>query len=274
MSPDRNIQAELRGELRVDAKEAADILKITPMVEKLRAVKQSGIVDPDSLSRPLQQARFLCLWKIWQANEEVRRAVGQIDFDLADANTLLSELTSKRQATINMINTMNFMQGGVLGVIKQSLGLQHDIPQPPKQEIAMTSFGTGTALALVTLLIPSYFSRKIDAPPNTLSQILNPGYAPSDASQSYLWQFLTSTPEGSQLTRRQILTYHWRDFAGLKINDATVVRKISSAPESDEKLREGIRTVGQRIALLHDLKTHIEEFDGCLYELHQAVTFR
>jgi hypothetical protein len=273
MTPPRDAQAELRGALRVDAQEAADVLKISPLVEKIRAEKQRGVTDPDSLPRPLQQARLICLWKIWEAQQEVRRAAGVIDYDLSDSYTNLDTLTWKRQQTINVITALNFMQGGVLGTLKQSMGLQHDIPQQPRQEIAMTSFGTGTAMALVTLLIPGLFCRRIEEHPNSLSHVLDPSYAPPDASNSFVWQFLDSELPGTGLTRRQVLVNHWRDFAGLQITNALQVRKVGAAPDSDEKLTESIRILQLRMNILHDFKTHVEEFDGCLYELHHAITF-
>jgi hypothetical protein len=273
MTPPRDMQAEAAGAMRNDAQEASDILKISPLVEKLRAAKKQGMTDPDRLPKALQEARLLCLWKIWEAQQEIRRAVGEIDFDLSESNTNLDSLTTKRQQTINMINTLNFMQGGILGTIKQSMGLQHDIGQPPRQEIAMTSFGTGTAMALVTLLIPGVFCRKIEEPRNSLSHILDPSYTPPDASYSFLWPFLNEELKGTGLTRRQVLLNHWRDFAGLNVTNAVTVRKVGATPAADEELRENIRVLQSRMTLLHDLKTHVEEFDGCLYELHQAITF-
>jgi len=274
MTPPRDVQAELHGALRIEAQEAAEILKITPLVEQIRAAKERGVTDPDTMGRPLQQARLLCLWKIWQAQQEIRRGIGMIDFDLSESNTNLDSLTIKRQQVINMITTLNFMQGGTLGTIKQSMGLQHDIPQPTRQEIAMTSFGTGTAMALTTLLIPGFFCRKIDEPRNTLSHILDPSYAPPDAANSFLWQFLDTQLPGTGLTRRQVLVNHWRDFAGLNIADPVGLRKMGATPESEERLSENIRTLQLRMTILHDLKTHVEEFDGCLYELHHAITFQ
>jgi hypothetical protein len=273
MTPPRDAQAELRGALRIDAQEAADILKITPLVEKIRAEKRRGVTDPDTLPRPLQQARLICLWKIWQGQQEIRRAVAAIDFDLSQSNTNLDSLTMKRQQTINMITTLNFMQGGILGTVKQSMGLQHDIPQPPRQEIAMTSFGTGTAMALITLLIPGMFCRSIEEQRNSLSHILDPSYAPPDASNSFIWQFLDSELPGTGLTRRQVLVNHWRDFAGLNTANAVTLRKVGASPETDERLSESIRLLQTRMTILHDFKTHVEEFDGCLFELHHAITF-
>lgn len=137
----------------------------------------------------------------------------------------------------------------------------------------MASFGTGTAMALVTLLIPGMFCRKIEGERNSLSHILDPSYAPADASNSFIWQFLDSELPGTGLTRRQVLVNHWRDFAGLNVASAVTVRKVGGDPQSDEKLLESIRTLQQRMTILHDFKTHVEEFDGCLYELHHAITF-
>ncbi len=272
MTPERNPVSESQGELRADAREVADLLKIRPMVERLRGEKQRGVLDTLHLSKPMQQARLLCLWKIFVASQEVRKATAQIHYDLAESYASVEKLQARQNMTINMISTYNFMQGGTLGTIKQSLGL-HGVGQAPRQEIAEVGFGTSTVLGLVNLLIPSFFREKISGGPNSLSLYTNSANSPADADRSYLWKYLDSTIPGTQLKRREILVKHWQDFARLNTEDAITVRQVSASPNADEKLSEGIRTIKQRLTLLHDLETHIEEFDGCLYELHQAISF-
>ena len=75
------------------------------------------------------------------------------------------------------------------------------------------------------------------------------------------------------MTRREILLHHWQDIAGLDITKEKALRKLSQAKEGDEDLSESISVLARRIALLHDLRTHLEEFDGSLYELHHAISF-
>ena len=262
--------AQAKGELRADAKEVADILKITPYVEKIRAEKSQG-ANSSSASKPLQQARLLCLWKLLQADEEVRREVASIHFDLAATNSSLGALSARRQRLINNINTFNFMQGGSFGVIKQSLSLHH-VRSDYTQTIGMTSFGTSTAMGLSNLLLSSYVIKSdLAAPPDSLSKIASSSYQPADANRSYLWQFLEAKYPGTELKRRQVLVKHWQDFAALSAKEEAKFRVPSGSAEV-ENLTEAINTTNRRIALLHDLQTHIEEFDGSLFELHQAIT--
>jgi len=44
-TPDLNLEASARGELRADASELADILDIRPYVERLREHRKSGPVE-------------------------------------------------------------------------------------------------------------------------------------------------------------------------------------------------------------------------------------
>jgi hypothetical protein len=275
MMPNRDLQGEARGELRADAKELADLLNIKPLVSALRKSKEAG-TDSTHLPRSLQQARMLCLWKILIASQEVRKVVAAINFNLSRSNATLDALSAKRDMTLDMLNTFNFMQGGILGTIKQAASFPgHTVSQAARQEIAMTSFGTGTALAAIGLFVPSLWSRKIEPPPNILVHVFDPNYRPADAERNYLWKFMNSPIPGSNLalTRRQILIKHWEDFEGLNSKDESRLKKLAASPSESEQLNESIRIISQRMDLLHDMKTHFEEFDTALYELHKAITF-
>jgi hypothetical protein len=273
MTPDRDLEAEARGELRADAQEASRILRVESLVEKLREAKRAGITDTSQLPRPVQQARLLCLWKIFVAMEEVRKVVGVINRELSISYTALDSLTTKTNMTTNTINTVNFMQGGVLGCISQGVNFHYGQPITSKT-IATVTFSIGTGLAAVGLFAPSLWSRRIGPPANTLAHVFREGYLPPDANRSYLWRFVSSPIPGSNtgLTRREILIKHWEAFSGLDSKNQNRLTRLSAMPLGEEKLSESIRIVTQRIDLLHDLKTHLEEFDGSLFELHNAIT--
>ena len=109
-------------------------------------------------------------------------------------------------------------------------------------------------------------SRRLDA----LSNIANVSYHPVDANRSYLWQFWkldSPEPLETQAGFSQTLA----DFAGLSSKEEERFHMPSGSPEVDN-LTVAIINTNRRITLLHDLQTHIEEFDGSLFELHQAIT--
>jgi hypothetical protein len=272
LQPDRDLQAESRGDLRTDAKEVAKILKIEPLVAKLRLEKNKELGRTVELSKSCQQARLLCLWKIMAAKQEVRQSVALIDQELSKSNRALESLTNERDMAINTLNTVNFLQAGTLGTIRQASVL-HGLSNSASQEIAISSFGTGTALAVTNLLLPSVFKRQIEQPPALLLSYFDANYLPPDSKQSYLWQFLNSPKPGDGLKRRELLVRHWHDFAGLSLKDPFSLSKFSSSLSSKESISEGISLLRDRITILHDLKTHIEEFESCLFELHAAITF-
>ena len=164
------------------------------------------------------------------------------------------------------------MQYGILGTINKSINLKYGQPKP-SVEIQTTMFGIGTAIPTAGLFLPLIYKRDIDSPPNTLAYIFHSSFAPADADKSYLWKFINSPIPGStyNLTRREILIRHWEDFAHVNTHDVNRIRRLAETPDASENLTENIRILGQRISLLQDLKTHIEEFDASLYELHNAI---
>jgi hypothetical protein len=272
MTPERDIEAETRGEMRAEASEVARLMNIDLLVEKVVHCKNSAPQETQ-IPKPTQQARLLCLWKIFIALEEVRKVVANINFEIAASHVALDSLTSKSEMTTNLFNTFNFMQGGILGATSKAINFKYGYPHASK-EVSEVGFGIGAGLPGVRMLLPNLWSRQIDGPPNSLTVILNESYKPNDAEKSYLWKFLTSPIPGSpnKLTRREILIKHWEAFAKLNSADERLIKRLSANPTAEEKLRESIRVISQRLSLLYDLKSHVEEFDASLYELHKVIT--
>jgi hypothetical protein len=272
MAAERDKAGEARGELRAEAQELAALLNIKPLVEKLRAAKASEMGASAETSRPIEQARMLCLWKIFIALQEVRKVVAVLNIEIARSFESFNSLTAKRNMTTNILNTTTFMQYGILGTIDKSMNLKYGQPVP-SVEINTVMFGIGTALPTIALFAPSIFKQRIDSPPNTLAHIFNASFRPADADKSYLWKFINSPIPGSNspLTRREILIKHWEDFANLDTKDAKGIKRLAATPSAEENLNESVRVLGARISLLEDLKTHLEEFDASLYELHNAI---
>jgi hypothetical protein len=271
MTPDIDHGAAAAGQLRADAAEIANLLEIMPYVERLREQKKSNPSATSELPKPLLNAKVLCLWRILVLAEEVRRYSAAIDCDLASSNVVLADLTGKRDATSNMLNNVNFAQGGVLGITKQSLLLSKFFNS--SQMPIMISASLSTGLSLTNLLLPAVWKSKITQSQNILSHFINTSYRPADADHSYLFKFFTSEIPGStnHLTRREILLKHWQAFKHLNPEDHKLMRKLSASPEPNEDMAENINVLSLRIELLHDLKTHVEEVDGALYELHKAI---
>ena len=273
LTPDVSAQSELRGELRPDALELAEILKIRPYIDLLREAKKAGTGDGGApMPRRLLNAKLLCLFKIVAAQQEVRKVVAIIDYDLAKTNIDLSGLTAKRDRTTNMINTVNFMQGGILGITKQSLFLNGKFGA--SQYPLITSFSLGTVLSVINLMHPPLWHRTMDGHANSLAYFLCDS-TPPDAANSYLWEFFNRQVPGSKYTfsRREVLKHHWHDFAHVDISDNKKHHLLAALPEGPGSAHEheSIGLLSQRIELLQDLRTHVEEFDASLYELHKAI---
>jgi hypothetical protein len=264
------LEAKVDTTIRPDALDAADTLKLTPYIARLQASKAE--LANGTVSRGDLNARMLCLWRIAEALTEVRKLTAQIDRDLASSYVALDSLSGKKNAVENFINTMNFVQGGTLGIVKQSLFLHRQFQA--SQYPLITSFSIGTGLAALNLVLPSIWVRRINPPPNTLAHFLIKNYEPPDRKESYLWSYLDAPIPNSPwptMRRREVLVHHWEDFEGLNQKQETVLKKLSALPEGSENLDESIAIVNQRLSLLHDLRTHVEEFDGALYELHKAI---
>ncbi|MBU6452755.1 MAG: hypothetical protein KGS72_13295 [Cyanobacteria bacterium REEB67] len=278
LTPDGIVAGQPTPELRPDAAEVAEVLEVQPYVRMLmaaRAENAGGTAGGGVPSLPgnLLKVKIFTLYRIIQAQEEVRKIAAIIDRDLASSNVALNELTAKRLKVTNMITTINFMQGGILGITKQSLGLHGQFAA--SQYELMTSFGLGTTLSVINLVQPYLWRRPLD-PPNSLGYFLNLGQVPPDAEQSYLWKFFNRQVPGStwNMTRREVLIHHWHDFAGLGRSNERNHRLLAATPADGEEMSENSGILYKRIILLHDLKTHLEEFDASLYELHKAIEAR
>ncbi len=257
--------------MRPDAEEVADLLNVRGLAEKIRSARD---LHESPMPRAVEQARLICLYRLFIASEETRKAVAVIDFELAKSNQNLGALSAKRDAARNMITTLNFAQGGSAGIVKNSLSFIGGAKLPVRQEIAMSSFGTSIGLSILNLLLPSVWGRQIDSAPNSLAQVFTDSVRPDDANRSYLWKFLNSPVPGSSdlQTRRQILLKHLETISQVDPQDSKTINKIAALPDPGRELDENIKVLNKRINLLYDLETHIEEFDAALFEFHQAIT--
>ena len=256
------------GELTLDALEAAQILKILPMVERLR--REAVTASPPS--KIVSQMRLLVICRIMAASEEVRKLVASINRDLASANIALSELSAKRARTGNMITAATFTQGGILGVLGKSGQLAGYPPQSAVKVVTASSIAIG--LSTVNMFVtPHLYHSRIDNGPNSMTNFLSLNLNPPDANRSYLWQYFNQPVLGSPITitRRELLLKHWKAFLGFDATNKLSVQKMSGLPDGAENVDEGIGRVNERIALLHDLESHVEEFDTSLYELHKSI---
>lgn len=270
LTPDRDLSSEAQGYLRADAREMEQLLGVSSIVEKIKNAKQGG-QDTASLPKATQNARMLLLWRMLEASEEVRRVVNEIDFDLAETHIALDGLVAKKNMTSNMLNTANFFQGGICGVVKNSMALKKYNPVA-RQTIAISSFSTSLLLSTINLTVPYWYHKRPDRNGNMLAHIFDPAYKPRDAQNSYLWKFFNSPVPGAPqaLTRREILVKHWQSFGGVRAGDDRTIKLVTDSPDND--INESIGLLNQRVSLLQDMKTHIEEFDACLFELHQSTT--
>jgi hypothetical protein len=258
------------GVMRADADEIADLLHVRSLATTIRSAKASNV---SPLPRNIQQARLLCMYKVMIASEEVRKTIGIIDYEIANTNSDLGALVAKRNQFSNSVNIANFMQGGAAGTVKQSLAFPGGSTPAPRQEIAMASFGTSIALSLINLLAQKAWHRPMDSKPNSLAYVYDGARQPLDANESYLWKFLNLKIPGSSspLTRREILVKHFSAISRIDSSDDKMVKRVTAIPSPEKQLNESIAVLSKRIDLLHDLKSHVEEFDGSLYEFHRAI---
>lgn len=269
LTPDVTPSQVPAGAIRADAKEVAQLLEIEDYVVQIQEAKRTGA----PMTRDLTNKKMICLWRIMTAAEEVRKMSGRIDRELSFTNIALDELISRRNGVSNALNTLNFAQGGTTGILKQSFVLNHWFNT--SQLFLLVGAGVGTTLAGINLVHPYLWSRRVENNPNILAHFLDPKYQASDANVSYLWKFFNSSVPGSSnnLTRRQVVIKHWEAYTGLNTADENNWRKLAAHPKNtDELIRENIKVLFQRVDLLHDLQTHIEEIDGSLFELHKVIS--
>lgn len=254
------------------AREAATLLGILPQVEKYMAMQQAnpnrefGQYTDQELGMKVD-----LLDRIMGECLEVRVVADRIDRELAWSWSGKGMLEAKKQKILNYLFTLNFMQGGTLGVLSGPFFL-HNEPKVGSQLLLLAS-SIGLGLSLISFYEARHGSKHIDGGTTVLADIYRLQQPPQLHHPEVVLKFLDSVPPGvtNGKTRREELIDSWKRNHYLKSMDETSLIKLAAVEGKTENLKESIGLMGCRIRMLFDCQWAIEQLDSELLDLLRAL---
>ncbi len=188
---------------------------------------------------------------------------------------VLDRMESLRDRVVQLTNSINFLQAGVLGQIAGSLGLTGK----PKAILAtnyivITSSAVSTGLAALSMVEQHGGWRPGKAKPNALNAAFGKNSEHvnlSPVTVRYLDSLAPNSP--SNLSRREMLVKYWKESKVLSVNvkrDSTV-QKLSAEGKAHHWWSETIKMVNNRLTMLCDLRAVLRSSNVGFYELLKAV---
>jgi len=187
----------------------------------------------------------------------------------------LNRMERLKNRVVQLTDSLNFLQGGVLGQIANSLGLTGK-PQYVKSAnytvIATSAIGTG--MAALSMLEQHGGWRPDKAKPNALGAAFGKNSERIDFSPVTI-QYLNSVAPDSKpnLSRRETLIKYWKEskVLSVNINRDSEVQKLSAEGKAHHWWSETIKMVNNRLTMLFDLRAVLRSSNVGFYELLKAV---
>jgi len=201
---------------------------------------------------------------------DVESVNARIDYETARLQEVQGYLSAKRDRRLNLLSVGNIMIGTGVGAVGS--GLQLISTAQHAGDIVSTSAGVGgTFLSLLGLRQPKGIVRAPGYVPAMLAKPLGKEPPPGSDYPAVIWKYL-STPDPnlpSGNSGEQHLRLEWSTFGHLKSQDAKQVTALISTGKDGTPL--GIDTIGDRTAMLADVRAQVSELHVDLAELMRWV---
>src|SRR4051794_37007252 len=192
---------------------------------------------------------------------DVQSVNARIDYETARLQEVQGFLSARRDRRVNLLNVGNLLIGSGVGAVGS--GLQLITTAQHAGNIVSTSAGFGgTILSVIGLQQQKGRLRAPGFTPAMLAKIL--GKAPQAGSDypAVVWRYLTlpdpSLPRGEAGV--QHLMYEWTSLGQIDSKPAEkVVSALTSTGKEGPAL--GIDVIGRRVAMLADVKAHVDAMD-------------
>ncbi len=256
--------------LTAGAREAAQLLGLMPLVQRLQESKLTG--DPALMSDEQMAIRVHLLDRILEESLEVRVVADRIDRELAWAYTGKGMLEARRQKRLNYLFTANFMQGGILGILAGPMFLNK---QPTAgAELLLIGSSVGLLLSTLALVESRSGTKKIDGEVTVLADVYELNQSGTKQHEpAVVMKFFNSVPPNSldHKTRREVLIDGWKRGKYLRDTSEKHLDKLAAINPPGAKYKENIGLLGDRIRMLYDVQWTIEQLDAELLDLMRAT---
>lgn len=252
------------------AREAANLLGILPKVERLIQLNRSR-PEGQQMSDEELSLKVDVLDRVMGGSLEVRMVSGRIDREVAWAFSNQGALQAKRQKILNGLFTLNFMQGGILGVLSGPAFLHGE--HKTGTELLLLGSSIGLALSIVSFAEARSGSRKMDTETTVLADVYGLNTPEPLHKTQIVTKYMRSVPPAStdSKTRSQALMEGWQKRHKLRSVEERNLRKMAGLQGPEDRFRENIGLLSARIRMLFDTQYTIEELDSDLLDILRAT---
>jgi hypothetical protein len=209
--------------------------------------------------------------RIMGGSLEVRMVAGRIDRELSWSFGAQGMLQGKRQRLLNTLFALNFMQGGILGVLSGPAFL-HGEPKTGT-ELLLIASSVGLGLSVISLYESKSGTKVIDGEPTVLANMFNLNPPESLHKPDMVIKFMNSVPPGKAETRTRIqaLMDGWKNGHYLRSTETHHLQKLSAFTPPGEKYKENLGILSDRIRMLFDTQWTVEQLDFGLLDLLRST---
>jgi hypothetical protein len=250
------------GALTPDAAQTAEILGIRQEAEQIIAMRRSG-ASSASDRHQLNNYRALVVRKVFEADLQNQVAESQLEFEIAYAYDAIMRQQRKENVVNQLMNTANFTQFGVFGVLEGVCDLKEKFIW--ESTMGLVSAGVGTSLPILGIIYSKQAKASHLTPPAFMSPFVNGKPVDGSDLPPLVVRYLNTPAPGETLTRKEILNTTWKQRF-----KADMAKKETLAGINDGK-RRSQSYLNNRLVLLYSLYTSIEGFNSDLLSLLNQV---
>lgn len=257
------LPAQISPEIPARVQRTADILGVRAQIVELAAMRSTPQHDELREMRLVQNLQGAVV----AAALDVDSVNARIDYESARLNEVQAYLSARRDRRVNLANLGNLVIGTGVGAVGS--GLQLIGPAQHAGNIASTVAGFGgTLLSILGLREGKGNVRAPGFTPAMLAKPLGRSAAEENAYPGVIWTYLTTPdpnlPRGE--SPQQHARFEWTSFGHIKDKpDEKTLAALTSTGKNGTPL--GIDVIGDRIAMLADLRAHVSAMQVDLAEL-------
>ena len=259
-----------------DAYQLADLWGLIKSLNEIRALKKpTSTAEMEDLVKRVvvrQEMSELILEKLF----DIRKTLNTIDSQLSAAQAVKAQLDARRDKAIRFNTYADIVAGGITGILSGALRLGTlEFITPDVVDVAegVAEF----SLAARALKTENVQHKMESGVPNLLGKTIFPDHKHQNLFPDSVWMYLNSVPIGSKtnLTRREELVKKWTEshyclvHKGHKKAKINRARHISGTQEGRPYIT--IDLLEDRIAMLEDLRTEINEMEELVAEIYQST---
>ncbi len=187
----------------------------------------------------------------------------------------VDRMERQRDRIVQLTNSVNFLQGGILGEVAGGLGFKNNHRDGMiTSNIFIISSAISTALAALSMLEQHGGWRPGKAKPNALGAAFGKNSEHIMLSPVGAHYLNSIAPDSrTNLTRREMLTKYWKESKVLSVDVKrdSAVQKLSAEGKAHHWWSETIKMINNRITMLFDLRAVLRSSNVGFYELLKAV---